>query len=114
MWTVKGRKVYLGLGVTDGRKAINGLGLLVESQLKQELLSGDLFAFCTRSRSLVKILYWDKNGFCLWQKRLEKEKFKWPETDAEVKEIKSEELAWLLAGLDIEQAHKELRYSVMC
>jgi transposase len=113
MLRLKDRNIYLGIGITDMRKAINGLSLLVETQLEQELFSGDLFAFCNRSRSLVKILYWDRNGFCLWQKRLEKERFKWPESDKDMAEISENELEWLLEGLDISQAHKRLEYTTV-
>jgi transposase len=72
-------KVYLAPGYTDMRKAINGLSILVE-QLELDPFSGHLFVFCNRSRKILKILYWDRNGFCLWHKRLEKQRFKWPET----------------------------------
>ena len=63
----------------------------------------------------MKILYWDRNGFCLWQKRLEKERFKWPETTAGVMMIEERELRWLMEGLDLKQenAHKRLSYSIM-
>ena len=111
MLTLEGRKVFLGLGAVDMRKAINGLSLLVENALDGQLFSGDYFVFCNRKRTLVKILYWDQNGFALWQKRLEKEKFSWPEHEGAVAEIQKRELEWLLAGLDIEKAHQRLFYS---
>lgn len=108
-------RVYLGLGNTDMRKSIDTLGLLVSSQLEHDPLSGHLFAFCNRRRTILKILYWDRNGFCLWQKRLEKDKFRWPETEAEVREISIPQLRWLIEGLDIEQSqsHKELQYDTI-
>ena len=61
-------KVFLVLGTTDMRKAIDGLSLVVASQLDRDAFSGHLYAFCNRDRTIVKILYWDRNGFCLWQK----------------------------------------------
>ena len=70
-----GAKVFLVLGTTDMRKAINGLSLLVAEHLEMDVFSGHLFAFCNRDRSIIKILYWDNNGFCLWQKRLERHRF---------------------------------------
>ncbi|MCB9399442.1 MAG: IS66 family insertion sequence element accessory protein TnpB [Acidobacteria bacterium] len=103
-------KVYLALGNTDMRKSINGLSILVEGQLGKNLFSGDLFVFCNRLRDRIKILYWDQNGFCLWLKRLEEHRFRWPETEAEVLEIDQRALAWLLAGLDVSQAHEKLYY----
>jgi transposase len=63
-------RVYLAVGSTDMRKAINGLSILVEQAMDLDPFSGDLFVFCNRKRTIVKILYWDHNGFCLWHKRL--------------------------------------------
>lgn len=63
----------------------------------------------------MKILYWDRNGFCLWQKRLEKDRFRWPGRKAKVIEIGQRELNWLLDGLEIRQsnAHGSLGYSTL-
>jgi len=58
-------KVHLAMGNTDMRKAINGLAILVEQHLEEDPFSGHLFAFCNRTKNIVKILYWDRNGFCL-------------------------------------------------
>ena len=68
--------VYLALGATDLRKSINGLSLLVEQQFEMDLFTGNLFAFCNRRRDMIKILYWDSNGFCIWLKRLEADQFR--------------------------------------
>lgn len=108
-------RVYLSLGNTDMRKSINTLSVLVEGDLDLDPFSGHLFAFCNRRRNIVKILYWDRNGFCLWQKRLEKDKFKWPESYKEVLEIDQRQLSWLMDGLGIHQAtrYKDLRYSTV-
>jgi len=80
-------QVYVALGNTDMRKSINGLSILVQEHLEMNPLSGHLFVFCNRSRNMVKVLYWDRNGFCLWHKRLEKHYFTWPESVQEVMEI---------------------------
>lgn len=106
-------KVYLATGSTDMRRSIDGLSLLVSAQLELDPLSGSVFVFSNRRRTIVKVLYWDRNGFCLWQKRLEKEHFRWPGPQDEIVEIGARELMWLLEGLPIEQrsAHKELSYS---
>ena len=106
-------RVFIGLGVTDMRKAINGLSILVQDEMEKDLFAGDLFAFSNRGRTIIKILYWDRNGFCLWQKRLERDRFKWPETEAEVLEINRESLGWLLDGLDIKHAHQRLHYETV-
>ena len=88
----QGMKVYLAIGNTDMRKAINGLSILVESNMDLDPFSGHLFVFCNRGRNILKILYWDRNGFCLWQKRLEKDRFRWPETEREVLNIGHREM----------------------
>ncbi|MBC8317758.1 MAG: IS66 family insertion sequence element accessory protein TnpB [Desulfobulbaceae bacterium] len=110
-----GVKVYLAIGSTDMRKSINGLSILVEDQLNLDPFSGHLFAFCNRKRNMVKILYWDHNGFCLWHKRLEQDRFQWPESRQEVLDVSRRELNWLIDGLTIYQqrTHKELRYSAV-
>jgi len=107
-----GLRVYLAVGVTDMRKSINGLSILVQDQLDLDPLSGHLFAFCNRRRDMVKVLYWDRNGFCLWHKRLEKERFKWPESEEEVLQVRSRNLGWLIEGLSLyqEDAHRRLCY----
>ena len=105
-------QVYIAPGITDMRKSINGLSVLVAAQLDLDPLSGHLFAFCNRKRDIVKILYWDHNGFCLWHKRLEKDQFQWPDTEEDVLNIHGRELSWLLDGLSLKQrdAHKQLSY----
>ena len=95
------------------RKAINGLSLLVEQAMGLNPFSGDLFVFCNRRCDIIKILYWDHNGFCLWNKRLEKDRFKWPQSAEEVVMITHKQLGWLLAGLDFTSAHQRLKYSVV-
>lgn len=106
-------QAYLSLGSTDMRKSINGLSIMVEDCLKLDPFSGQLFVFCNRRRNIIKILYWDKNGFCLWQKRLEKDRFKWPKNEEEVFAISRRELRWLIAGLDITTAHHTLKYQTL-
>ena len=70
--------VYLCREPVDFRKGINGLAILVEEVLGEDPFSEHLFVFCNRSRNRIKILYWERSGFCLWQKRLEKARFYWP------------------------------------
>jgi transposase len=111
-----GVKVYLAVGNTDMRKSIDGLSIMVSQSLEFDPFSGHLFAFSNRSRTTVKVLYWDRSGFCLWQKRLEKDRFRWPESVEDVVELEQRELQWLLEGLDVRQkkAHDRLHYSTVC
>ena len=71
-------KIYVYPGETDMRKQINALSIRVQEDFGKELFSGALYLFCNKSRKRMKILYWDTNGFCLWIKRLEKDRFPWP------------------------------------
>jgi transposase len=108
-------RVYLALGSTDMRKEINGLSVLVEGQLELDPFSGHLFVFCNRRRTTLKVLFWDRNGFALYQKRLEKDRFHWPESREEVMQVTGRELSFLLEGLDLTHVHPhgELRYTTL-
>lgn len=105
--------VYIAINPVDMRKSINGLSSLVDGELGLNPLTDGLFVFSNRARKIIKILYWHYNGFCVWHKRLEKGKFKWPEDRGEVEQIGTRELLWLIEGLDIKKikAHKRLNYS---
>ena len=104
-------QIYLKPGFTDMRKSINTLSIVVESEMNLDLFTQSMFIFCNKKRDIIKMLYWDKNGFCLWQKKLEKDKFQWPESEEEVMEITDFKLHWLLRGIDLNRAHGILNYS---
>jgi transposase len=70
-----------------------------------------VYLFCNRERKLLKAVYWDKSGFWLCQKRLEQDKYPWPQDESEVRELTAEQLQMLLAGIDFFKAHKALTYS---
>jgi transposase len=92
--------VYLYRGVADMRKSIDGLAALVETELGHSPFEPALFVFCNRRRDKVKLLYWERNGFVLWYKRLEKQRFPWPR---QLTCLESWQLSWLLDGVAIEQ-----------
>ena len=71
-------EIYLYRDAVDFRKSINGLVMIVEQELGLSPFAGALYVFCNRGRDKLKLVYWDKTGFALWYKRLEKDKFKWP------------------------------------
>lgn len=102
---------YLKPGTTDLRKAINGLTLLIQNQMHLSPFSKCLFLFCNRTRKNLKVIYWDNNGFCMWQKKIEKQRFPWPSTNEEAREITYEQLNMLLSGIDFFKAHKKLTFS---
>jgi transposase len=102
--------IFIRPGVTDMRKQVNGLSIIVEEDMNYSAMSGALFLFCSRNRKLLKCIYWDRTGFCLWLKRLEKDRFPWPATEESARKLTSEELKMLLNGIDFWQAHKPVHY----
>ena len=113
-WVPMGIKVYLAVEAVDMRKSVNGLSLYAADILNQDPLSGHLFVFSNIRRTVIKILYWDRSGFCLWYKRLEKSRFRWPQGGGENGlEVDGEDLQWLLSGLDWPRkaGHERLLYA---
>lgn len=109
-------EVFLCKTPVNFRKGIQGLAVVVEAELTLDPFSERLFVFINRRRDAVKILYWERNGFCLWQKRLEQERFKWPnDLGGAVVTLSGQQLNWLLDGYDIRQMrpHKALRYKTL-
>ena len=93
------------------RKQAAGLSLLVTEGMDLDPFSRHLFFFCNKRRKVLKAVYWDNNGFCLWQKKLEKHRFPWPEDETAAREITAEQLSWLLQGIDFFHPHERLSYS---
>ena len=107
-------RVHLCRDPVDFRKAINGLSIVVAEELDLDPFSAHVFGFCNRRRDQVKLLYWERNGFVLWQKRLEKDRFPWPrEGRDEILAVTGRELNWLLDGIDVFRLrpHEELSFS---
>ena len=103
--------IYLQREPVDFRKSINGLAMIVEQEMQLSPMSSALFVFCNKNRGRVKALYWDQTGFCLWYKRLEKDKFKWP-LKYPGQTMTLSEMDWerLLSGYDI-LGHRPLLYA---
>lgn len=93
-------RAYVCRDLVDMRNGVDGLSYLVEPLLAQQLLSGHLFVFVGRDRRKVKILYWDRTGFALWYKRLERGRFPDPESLTQRGLSVAELHAWL-EGIDI-------------
>lgn len=104
-------KIFIKPGATDLRKAVNGLSILIQEEMYEQPLSGTLFMFCNKSRKLIKVIWWDKTGFWLCQKKLEKAAWPWPESEEKVQQLSTDELHMLLKGIDFWKAHKPLYYS---
>ena len=101
-------RVFIACGYTDLRRGIDGLASLVQTQFQLDPFTNTLFLFCGRRRDRIKALYWEGNGFVLLYKRLESGSFQWPRSEAEARELTSQQYRWLMEGLQIDQpkAHK--------
>ena len=109
-------RVFLCTLPTDMRKSFDSLAGLVEQQLGQDPLAGDLFVFRSRRGDRLKLLYWDSDGLAIWYKRLEEGTFVFPTPDAREKAgahgivIRPAELAMLLDGIDLQNVKRRKRY----
>jgi transposase len=110
-------RVFLCLLPTDMRKSFDSLAGLVEQQLGQDPLAGDLFVFRSKRGDRLKLLYWDSDGLAIWYKRLEEGTFVFPSANAEREKsanhsivIRPAELAMLLDGIDLGNAKRRKRY----
>lgn len=106
-------KVYLHRDAVDFRKSINGLATLVEQSMQQDPFAGAIYVFSNRRRDRVKLLGWDRNGFWLLMKRLEEDRFTWPRQQA-VMVLSTEQLHWLLEGIDIEAVRRHPWRAYQC
>jgi len=92
--------IWLYPEIIDFRKQIDGLVLLVADHLQKNPTSGQLFLFRNRSSNKIKMLWWDRNGFWLFYKRLEKGRFQFPVLNTGAMELTRDQLGWLLSGLN--------------
>ena len=105
-------RVLLCTSLTDMRKGFDTLAVLVREGLGYDPLSGHLFLFVGRRRDRLKLLYWDRDGYALWYKRLEQGTFRMPVAKPETAsiELKASELAMLLEGIDLRSIKRRKRF----
>jgi transposase len=107
-------KILLARGATDMRKSFTGLVTLTEAVLRQDPASGQLFVFINRRRDMMKMLYWDGTGFCIWYKRLARGGFQIPQIDSQTLatsiELNASQLSLILEGIDLNSVRQRLRY----
>lgn len=105
-------RLFVATAPTDLRKSFDGLSTLVQAELGMSPLRGDMFIFLNRRATQVRILFWDRDGYCVLCKRLEQGTFRRVQgADGEASvEIEAAELAMLLHGIDAEAVHKRKRY----
>src|SRR5712671_5815531 len=106
-----GVKVHLAFGYIDMRKGINGLAMLVQGVLRQDPFSGHLFVFRGRKANLIKIVFWDGTGLCLFTKRLEHGVFLWPSNvdPGGTLMLTSAQLSMLIDGVDWRAPERQWR-----
>jgi transposase len=104
-------KIYIAVEAIDMRKGFEGLHGLVRDRLGQDPLSGHLFLFTNKTKTRLKALVWDGSGLWVCAKRLEKGRFRWPETEG-VRSVtmRAEELAMLVNGLDLKHTQQRNWY----
>lgn len=95
-----GTRIWLAAGVTDMRKGMDGLAALAQTALNENPFCGHLFVFRGRRGDLVKILWFDGDGLCLFAKRLEKGRFVWPQAPSGTVALSAAQLSMLLEGID--------------
>jgi transposase len=95
-----GTRVWLAAGFTDMRKGFDGLAVRVQEVLKRDPHSGHVFVFRGKRGDLIKLIWHDGQGMCLFAKRLERGRFIWPSTVGEAVTISSAQLGYLLEGID--------------
>jgi transposase len=105
-------RVYLCLMACDMRKSFDGLHAMVREHLELDAFAGHLFVFASRRRDRLKILYWDRDGFAMWSKRLEEGTYAVPlgEGEGSRREITGQELGAILSGIDLKHAMRRKRY----
>jgi len=103
-------KIYLCKQATDMRRSFDGLAMMVRHIIKQDVLSGHIFVFRNKRGTMLKLLYWDKDGYAIWYKRLEKGTFSWTSNANEDGLIDSREFALILEGLDVSNAVRKKRF----
>ena len=101
-------RIYLYRGVADMRKGFDGLSGIVRDELSEDPMDGTLFVFLNRLRDKVKVLYWDKDGYAIWTKRLELGNFSLPSGGGGV--IGMSELALLLDGVSVRVVKRSARW----
>ena len=105
-------RIFLAVEHADMRKGFDGLAQIVREVISEDPLSGHLFVFRNRRCNRVKVLYWDRDGFALWYKRLEKGTFRFPEAKGGRVEVTPAEMVAVLEGIDLTRAKRLPRFAL--
>jgi len=105
-------RIYLCKEPTDMRRSFDSLAMMVQGVIKQDPLSGHVFVFCNKRGNSLKLLYWDRDGYAIWYKRLEKGTFKIPLNVTEDQGLEHHQLAMMLEGIDFTKIKRTRRFSL--
>jgi transposase len=95
-----GTQIWIAAGLTDLRRGFTGLSAIVQLKLEQDPFGGHVFVFRGRRGDLIKVLWWDGDGLCLFAKRLEHGRFIWPQAESGTVALTRAQLSMLLEGID--------------
>jgi transposase len=95
-----GTQIWIAAGVTDLRRGFTGLSAVVQTVLKEDPFGGHVFVFRGRQGDLLKVLWWDGDGLCLFAKRLERGRFVWPKAEGGTVSLSRAQLSMMLEGID--------------
>ena len=105
-------RIYLCLHPTDMRRSFDGLAAMTTEIIGENPLSGHLFVFRNRRGDRIKILYWDRSGYCLWYKRLEEGTFHFPQAESPKREIEGAQLSMILEGIRVTETRQQKRFQL--
>jgi transposase len=102
--------IWLYAKPTDMRKSFDGLAALAKNHIKEDPLSGHLFVFVNRRQTQIKILYFDRSGYCLWAKRLEQGRFQYAQNAGEKQVLTATQLKLMIEGIELKNTRQRKRY----
>ena len=107
-------RIFVSTQPTDMRRSFDGLAMMTRDNMGQDQLSGHLFVFFNRRSDRVKIMFWDRSGFCIWYKRLEQGVFRLPQSivNAPNPEVEVTDLSLILEGIDLSSARRRKRFTL--
>ena len=105
-------RIFVSTQPTDMRRSFDGLAMITRENMGQDPLSGHLFVFFNRRGDRVKIIFWDRSGFCIWYKRLEQGVFRLPQSIVNTPnpEVEVTDLSLILEGIDLSSARRRKRF----
>ena len=105
-------RIFVSTQPTDMRRSFDGLAMMTRENMGQDPLSGHLFVFFNRRGDRVKIMFWDRSGFCIWYKRLEQGVFRLPQSIVNMPnpEVEIADLSLILEGIDLSSARRRKRF----